>query len=61
MAGAWLVTLPDGREARFDDHTRALNYAAKVHGLIAPLKECRDENQARPADAAQPAGNFPAK
>lgn len=37
-ADAWLVIAPDGFRAVFLDHAVALNYAARCHGVVKPLK-----------------------
>lgn len=37
MIEGWLVIGRDGHKALFKDKTEALNYAAKVHGIIMPL------------------------
>ena len=34
---AWIVVAPDGFEAVFLDHARAIQYAAACHGTIVEL------------------------
>jgi hypothetical protein len=51
---AWAVEAPDGFVSLFKEHGRAVEYAARCHGVVIPLFDLRDEVRAARRRANKP-------